>query len=469
MPSCPYPASRGHAAPSKGGRNLSDEQRRAVYEMLLELAVDGVLPRGAFTNTAHRIGCNWQTISRLWSQARSSLAQGAAVADVAAKMKGKPLHIHILCIFTIIESHRYLYLGNCGRRPTRTQADIKAAIKAVPQHDRQTLRALAESCKIPKTTIKRHMDKEESTLKARSSRLKPLLTEANAKDRLKYALSFLRPALCGNHVFVNMYDQVHVDEKWFFITKVNRKFYVYDDEEVALRAAKSKKFITKVMFLAAVARPRHDTHRNCAFDGKIGMWPFVEQSIAKRTSKNRPKGSIETKPLSVDGVVYKSMIINKVVPAIQAKFPVGNQPNGVFIQQDNAGPHTCVTTKFLRAHGVSGISMTCQPANSPDFNVLDLGFFNAIQNLQQKKPSRSIDQLIDAVTLAFDEMPIESLAKTFITLQSVMERAMEVNGGNNYKLPHLHKDKCIDDLASFNVACAPSTHQAALLHLNSLA
>ncbi|ETV68359.1 hypothetical protein H257_15680 [Aphanomyces astaci] len=33
---------------------------------------------------------------------------------------------------------------------------------------------------------------------------------------------------------------------------------------------KSKRFITKVMFLAAVARPRYDFHNKAMFDGKTG-------------------------------------------------------------------------------------------------------------------------------------------------------------------------------------------------------
>ena len=54
-----------------------------------------------------------------------------------------------------------------------------------------------------------------------------------------------------------------------------QRFYLYDEEEPLVRKAQSKKFITKVMFLAAVARPRHNLATNSAFDGKIGCWTFV--------------------------------------------------------------------------------------------------------------------------------------------------------------------------------------------------
>ncbi|ETV69001.1 hypothetical protein H257_15151 [Aphanomyces astaci] len=124
-----------------------------------------------------------------------------------------------------------------------------------------------------------------------------------------------------------MHNYVHVDEKWFFITTVKRRFYLYD-ELLAERAA-------KVMFLAAVARPRYDPHKKKMFDGKIGIWPFVKKLAALRMSKNRLKGALEFKPHNVDANVYQHMIMNEVVPAIQVKMP---RDLAMRLQQDNASP-----------------------------------------------------------------------------------------------------------------------------------
>jgi hypothetical protein len=33
----------------------------------------------------------------------------------------------------------------------------------------------------------------------------------------------------------------------------------------------------KIMFLAAIARPRYDAEGNCTFDGKLGVWTFVKE------------------------------------------------------------------------------------------------------------------------------------------------------------------------------------------------
>jgi len=45
------------------------------------------------------------------------------------------------------------------------------------------------------------------------------------------------------------------------------------------------------------------------------------------------------------------------------------------VQQDNAGPHRSVTTESINNEGGIKIAVKNQPPNSPDFNVLDIGFF----------------------------------------------------------------------------------------------
>ncbi|RHY38433.1 hypothetical protein DYB34_010552 [Aphanomyces astaci] len=85
--------------------------------------------------------------------------------------------------------------------------------------------------------------KHNRRLRCKSSYLRPLLTEDNKEERMKFALSFVTK----NHVFDDMHDVGHVDEKWFFLTKDKGKFYVYDDETLPHRQSKSKPFITKVI------------------------------------------------------------------------------------------------------------------------------------------------------------------------------------------------------------------------------
>jgi hypothetical protein len=111
-------------------------------------------------------------------------------------------------------------------------------------------------------------------------------------------------------------NEVHVDEKWWFISEVDQITYLVPGEKPPLRTCKHKKHIMKVMFLAATARPRYNDAGECMFDGKIDIWPFVEQVPAQRSSRNRPKGTLETKCITVTKKVYLESLILYVLPDI---------------------------------------------------------------------------------------------------------------------------------------------------------
>jgi hypothetical protein len=75
-----------------------------------------------------------------------------------------------------------------------------------------------------------------------------------------------------------------------------------------------------------------------------------------------------------------------------------NKP--IFIQQDNAPSHLKGNDPiFWEAAKQEGfdIRLICQPHNSLDFNILDLGVFQAIQAIQYKKSAKTIKDLVPAV------------------------------------------------------------------------
>ncbi|XP_058191991.1 uncharacterized protein LOC131309348 [Rhododendron vialii] len=240
-----------------------------------------------------------------------------------------------------------------------------------------------------------------------------------------------------------MYDHVHIDEKWFYLSKVSERYYLLPQEEEPVRTCKSKKFITKVMFLAAVARPRFDCYGNEVFSGKIGIFPFTFKEPAKRNSKNRVAGTLETKAIvSVTKDVICSCLIEQVLPAIRSKWPSSGATDPIYIQQDNAEPHISpLDADFVEAASKDGfnICLTFQPTNSPDMNVLDLGYFRAIRSLQHQEAPATTDALVHAVEKSFEELSSDCLNRVFLWLQACMIEVMKVNGGNNYKLPHRKK------------------------------
>ena len=183
------------------------------------------------------------------------------------------------------------------------------------------------------------------------------------------------------------------------------------------------------------------------------MWPLVEDYTAKRKSQNHERGDVYTKNIeSITKKIYKHYLINYVIPAIKSKWPRREKGSLIYIQQDNARPHVCEDDKDVLSVGEAGgwnIRMLCQPPNSPDFNVLDLGFFRAIQSIQLEREVWGVEKLIDEVQRAFAKMTPKTLNAVFLTLQSVMMAVMEAGGSKNRlerenKLPIVLK--CSDEV-----------------------
>ncbi|KAJ0035496.1 hypothetical protein Pint_25039 [Pistacia integerrima] len=170
-----------------------------------------------------------------------------------------------------------------------------------------------------------------------------------------------------------MENIIHVDEKWFYMTKQSEKCYLLPDEDEPLRTCKSKTFITKVMFLAAVTRPRFDESGNELFSEKIGIFPFINKEPARRSSKNRSAGTMETKTInSINKEIYQSYIVEKLLPAIRDKWPRIDAGSPIFIQQDNVKPHI-------------------------------VWMMIIFERLQYQQAPNSIDALIEAIQKSFDE------------------------------------------------------------------
>lgn len=219
------------AMPSRPTKsNLTLDERIAVVAALSSLLRNGVLQRGALSNTARLFGRHRHTIERVWSRRRQS---GNASIDLSSRMKGV-----------------------VGRHPKRSVEEALAAIERVPINKRSTLRTLALAAKLPKTTVVRLL--KSGVVRKCNSRVKPALTPANKEERRKFVLSMVNPVTMR---FDCMYDRVFVDEKWFYLTQVKKRFYLTVNEDDIQRAVKSKHYIPKIMFIAAVGRPRYDAAR----------------------------------------------------------------------------------------------------------------------------------------------------------------------------------------------------------------
>jgi hypothetical protein len=396
-------------------QEVSSEKGRLIFDSLLGMAKKGDLVGHETAEVAALYSVSVRTVQRIWRRGKACLDQGRPV-DVSNRKKNR-----------------------CGRK--KQECDV-SALSSVPISERATMGDAARHLHISITKF--HRMKKAGEIKRVSNTLKPFLTDENKNARLSWCLYMLdATSIPHDPMFQGLFDYVYIDEKWFNITKSTLRYYGPPGEHHPLRTSKHKNHIPRVMFLTAIARPRFDSNGNCTFDGKIGCFPLVKYVAAQRSSVNRPAGTIEMKPIdSVDKDVMREFMIEKVIPAIHDKWPREDLGKIIYIQQDNAKPHISPSDRlFCEAAQQGGfdIRIICQPANSPDMNILDLGFFNAIQSLQHKSACRTTQELVAAVDKAFKDYPVCQANRIFLTLHSCLREIMRIGGANGYDIPHIRK------------------------------
>src|SRR5271170_8028946 len=110
----------------KGKKNLTDAERRAVFEYLLRDSNGWKLKKGSISSASDLFSVSTNTISKIWHQGKNSCQDGSP-ADVSARKKGR-----------------------VGRK--KINMDLNA-VQEVPLRLRTTIRTLANSLKIPKSTL----------------------------------------------------------------------------------------------------------------------------------------------------------------------------------------------------------------------------------------------------------------------------------------------------------------------------
>ena len=399
-------------------KELRRQDRGRAMAILLTFNLNGTLPRGVLSGVAEMFGVHRSTISRLWERAQKSRVENVINSpEISSNARAR------------------------GRLPICSSPDVREAVKNVPLMKRRTQEQLSTVLGVSRSTVQRLVKK--GTLRCHTNTLKPFLTETNMMARYLMAQSFVNPLKPGE--YQDMMDMIHVDEKWFFVTKDAQRFILADDEEDPQRTCKHKSHITKVMFFCAVARPRFIPAMNQWWDGKLGIWPIGEWVPAKRSSVNREKGTLVWKNITVNREVYRDLLVEKLMPAILEKWPQADRSKRTIrIQQDGAKSHIkdgdMYFVEFLRSMKELGVraEFFTQAPNSPDTNICDLGFFRAIQSCNLIVGS-SEAQLLESVQNAFDSYPRDRLNHTWLTLQSCFNEIIKAGGGNDYKIPHMNK------------------------------
>lgn len=405
---------------------LNSDRKQHILMWLLGRFKDGKLQHGSIKDASTEFNVSERTISKIWNTATKQRADGVRY-NVATKY------------------------FNCGRKRVQVPTE---SLTQVQMGKRTCIRDVATVLNTSKSTVHRLV--KRGLLKPHTNSIHPGLTNTNKIARLKWILDLLIGDTPENkQVYHPMYDFVHIDEKWFHLTKKAQRYYLASDERGKYRAAVSKNFIPKIMFATAVARPRFNEDGECTFDGKIGVFPYTYQEPAKRKSKNRDKGVMQTKLIErITKDITREMLITHIVPAIKAKWPNNSGPKVIYIQQDNARTHvTHDDEEWQQVYQQEDFTfiLVQQPPNSPDLNVLDLGFFRSIESLMHKKMPENVDKMIEAVNDAFEELKPETLDDVWLSLQYVMNEVLKNKGGNDFDLPHTNKRRVVQQEGRMNV------------------
>ena len=207
---------------------------------------------------------------------------------------------------------------NLGRPKKWIVDDLVASLGQLEPAQRSSLRIIATNLGIPKSTLADL--KADGIIRKIKRKMKPVLTEASKVERVMFCENKCK----ADGLYEEMFDRVHVDEKWFYISQVVASHWAATSEAKEARRGKATntRKMPKLMFIAAVARPQWDHSRNQAFDGKVGIWPLAKQVAAKRSSTNRPRGTMEWKQIEkVNTSVINDYLFEKVIPAILLKWP----------------------------------------------------------------------------------------------------------------------------------------------------
>jgi len=334
--------------------------------------------------------------------------------------------------------------GNVGRKTKKTEKvvrDMKTINKENLKRPRKTtvrmmkaeLDKRGESLSIG--TVAKYIKEEGG--QTRWWHVKPLLQDEHKQKREAFVRSKID---WTKREFINHENTVHVDEKWFYLVQECGKVLVFPEDELPAQYTQHKNSIPKIMFLAAVCKPQIDPNGDL-FSGKICLHSFIEEVAAKRNSKNRPAGTVEKKPIAVGASEYREALRRHVITMIRRRLH-WKKGEKIIIQHDGAKPHGGGGNKeyFDRIKYQYGwhIEVETQPAQSPDLNVNDLGFFAGLQarSEQLRNDCESIETLIHRVQQAWRLYSPYSLDACFGVLHEVYRLILLHEGGNKFRTLH---------------------------------
>ncbi|XP_066324288.1 uncharacterized protein [Miscanthus floridulus] len=183
-------------------KEMFEELRKQVYQALLARSNNGKLGKKDTAFVAAQFGLHIRSVQRLWKRGKIQLANSVPVV-VSSLKKGK-----------------------VGRKTIPVDLE---ALRNIPLKERMTIEDVCMKLNMSKWKIQKYLKK--GLLRRHSSSIKPYLTEANKRSRLKWCVDMIKKDLLDDPRFKDLFDFVFIDEKWFYLSQKSEKYYLLPEED----------------------------------------------------------------------------------------------------------------------------------------------------------------------------------------------------------------------------------------------
>ncbi|XP_057795167.1 uncharacterized protein LOC131011382 [Salvia miltiorrhiza] len=214
-------------AENRESSKLNNDERNQVAQWLLQRSSNGKLQYGAKKEAATLFKLSLKTIYLIW---KSATAQQAL---------GRPIQL------------KSMKRGSTHKDKWAIDSE---KVKKLSVLQRSSIRVMACNLGVSKSLVGVWV--KDKKLRAHTNAIKPLLTPQNKISRLRWSLRQLSDINVEGFIkFQTMFNTIHIDEKWFYLTKSKDRYYLMPGELDPYRACKSNRYIPKIMFSCASARP----------------------------------------------------------------------------------------------------------------------------------------------------------------------------------------------------------------------
>ena len=197
----------------------SYSRNEIMHELLLGVNKKGKPAHGLMGDIAKKYGIHWKTVSRIWATVKNQQKEGA-ILDATGKKFDR-----ITNTITPFDESRFQALEKSKKTSQKAAANVMG---------------------VSQSTVWRW--KKKKHIRKHTNAIKPLLMDTNKNDMLFFGISScIYDEQTDAFKFNDMSNIVHIDEKLFYLTRIQQTYYLTPGEPEPHREIQSKRFVPKIM------------------------------------------------------------------------------------------------------------------------------------------------------------------------------------------------------------------------------